>query len=79
MGALAYSTFLTGSLDDVAQGITVDRRDRVSVVGVTDSPDFPMVGSMLLAADPGDTSGDGIVPDLPSDDGYIVRLDFHAT
>ena len=39
---LVYSTFLGGSSDDFAGGIAVDSLGDAYVVGVTDSPDFPL-------------------------------------
>ncbi len=38
---LMYSTFLAGSLDDVAAGIAVDASGNAYVAGTTDSSDFP--------------------------------------
>ncbi len=45
--ALIYSTYLGGSLDDVGQGISVDKFGQAYVGGVTSSPDFPIFGSAL--------------------------------
>lgn len=39
--ALAFSTFLGGSGDDYARGIAVPSGERASIVGYTDSTDFP--------------------------------------
>jgi hypothetical protein len=39
--ALAYSTFLGGSLDDEGYGVAIDGAGRAYVVGVTDSRSFP--------------------------------------
>jgi hypothetical protein len=40
-GALAYSTFLGGALDDYANNITVDPAGQAYVTGFTNSPVFP--------------------------------------
>lgn len=48
-GSLVYSTFLGGrSLDD-AYGIAIDAARRVSVVGITQSPNFPVVEPVQAA------------------------------
>jgi len=39
---LIYSTFLGGSNDDFSNGIAVDSAGDAYVVGLTDSPDFPL-------------------------------------
>jgi len=39
---LVYSTFLGGSSDDFSNGIAVDSAGDAYVVGITDSPDFPL-------------------------------------
>ncbi len=39
---LIYSTFLGGSNDDFSNGIAVDSAGDAYVVGITDSPDFPL-------------------------------------
>lgn len=43
--ALTWSTYLGGSADDSAEGISVDRSGNVFVIGMTDSPDFLAYGS----------------------------------
>ena len=42
--SLVYSTYLGGSGDDGANGIVVDASGNATVVGRTDSTDFPMAG-----------------------------------
>ncbi len=44
--ALAYSTYLGGSLDDSANAIAVDGTGSASVTGWTDSEDFPLVHAL---------------------------------
>ena len=39
---LVYSTFLGGSSDDFSNGIAVDSAGDAYVIGLTDSPDFPL-------------------------------------
>lgn len=39
---LVYSTFLGGSDDDFSNGIAVDSAGDAFVIGITDSPDFPL-------------------------------------
>jgi hypothetical protein len=39
---LVYSSFLGGSADDFSNGIAVDSTGHAYVVGITDSPDFPL-------------------------------------
>src|SRR5207248_4408355 len=45
-GAIVYSTYLGGSGYDAGSGIVVDNLGNVSLVGSTDSPDFPMVNAI---------------------------------
>jgi hypothetical protein len=45
--ALVYSTYLGGTLDDVAQGIAVDSSGNAYLIGQTSSANFPMAGSSL--------------------------------
>src|SRR5207302_8767199 len=46
--ALAYSTYLGGSSDDVGQGIAVDAAGNAYVTGYTFSTDFPAASSTLI-------------------------------
>jgi hypothetical protein len=39
---LIYSTYLGGSLDNVANGVSLDRAGNIYVIGSTDSTDFPV-------------------------------------
>lgn len=48
-GAVAYSTYLGGSRDDVANGIAVDPAGDAWVTGYTMSPDFPLRRPLLKA------------------------------
>ncbi len=45
--ALIYSTYLGGSLDDIGQGIAVDKFGQAYIGGVTSSNDFPIYGTPL--------------------------------
>jgi hypothetical protein len=42
--SLAYGTFLGGSLFEVAYGVALGSDGAITVVGITQSPDFPQVG-----------------------------------
>jgi Beta-propeller repeat/Domain of unknown function DUF11 len=39
---LTYSTYLSGSKTDTAKGMTLDNKGFVYVIGITNSPDFPL-------------------------------------
>lgn len=47
--ALVYSTYLGGSVQDEALGIAVDLTGAVTVVGDTESPDFPLLHPLQCA------------------------------
>jgi hypothetical protein len=66
--ALAYSTYLGGSSDDVGRGIAVDTTGSAYITGFTSSTDFPtdnVFGSRLAE----DSSYDG-----GTLDGYVAKL-----
>jgi PKD repeat protein len=70
--ALAYSTYLGGSLDDRGDGVAVDSNGQALVVGYTQSADFPPDGGASgLGADivvaKLDASGSGLL--------YTVKID----
>ncbi|PYT97430.1 MAG: hypothetical protein DMG38_19595 [Acidobacteria bacterium] len=44
--ALVYSTYLGGSYDDAASGMSVDSSGSAYVTGTTDSPDFPTANAV---------------------------------
>src|SRR5438874_3123825 len=44
--AVVYSTYLGGSYDDVASGVSVDSSGSAYVTGTTDSPDFPTANAV---------------------------------
>ena len=44
--AFVYSTYLGGSVNDVANGIAIDAAGNAYVTGTTQSPDFPVVAAM---------------------------------
>jgi hypothetical protein len=48
--SLVYSTFLAGSLDDVAAGIAVDGSGNAYVAGTTDSSDYPTTSGAFHTA-----------------------------
>jgi hypothetical protein len=71
--ALVYSTYLSGSGDDIGQGIAVDSADSAYVTGYTNSSNFPITlgafqpanaGSydafVVKIADEPDSDGDGV-------------------
>jgi hypothetical protein len=59
--SLLFSSFLGGTGQDGGINIAVDSEEKIYVVGITDSPDFPVV-------DPYDDSLNGSI------DGFIVQL-----
>ncbi len=69
-GSYAYSTFIGGSLDDVANGIALDANGQVHVGGYSNSSDYPL--------DNGDTAAFIIVSQLSADGSalnYSVAVD----
>ena len=64
---IRYSTFLGGSDDDAVMGIAVDGGGAATVVGVTDSDDFPLTLNALLLLRGGD------------DDGFVTTLNSNGT
>jgi uncharacterized repeat protein (TIGR01451 family) len=65
---LIFSTFLGGSFDDVATGVTLDPAGRICVVGETYSIDFPTTSG---AAQP-QNGGIEAAPDFPGPDAFIT-------
>ncbi len=61
-GALAWSTFVGGSADDLANGVAVDGAGNAYVVGSTDSHSFPV------------TNGVAQVNKGLNDDAFLVKL-----
>lgn len=61
--ALVYSTFVGGSGTDRGTGVSVDRDDRTTIVGMTGSSNFPV----LNAFQPTQNAG--------SDDAFVARFD----
>jgi Beta-propeller repeat/Fibronectin type III domain len=53
--ALTYSTYLGGTVNDVAYGVALDSSGNAYSVGVTSSPDFPTLNPLQACA--GDDSG----------------------
>ncbi len=68
---LLYSTYLGGSDNDVANGITVDAAGEAFVVGTTSSPDFPTVGGINRLC-----GGDGHCGGTWNPQGFIVTNAF---
>lgn len=60
-GALVFSTYLGGGLDDSATDMTVDPAGNAIVVGATDSQDFPTTAAAFDAS-------------LAGTDGFVVKL-----
>lgn len=52
---IAYSSFLGGSGDEIAQDVFVDAQGRIYVTGATSSTDFPLLGSPAQSASGGGT------------------------
>jgi uncharacterized protein (TIGR03437 family) len=49
-GALAYVTYIGGSVDDIGSAIAVDSSGNAYITGNTDSPDFPTVAGSFQTA-----------------------------
>ena len=65
---LLYSTYLSGTGDDIANGIAVDGFENAYVVGATRSHDFPTVNPLYTAVDTGNNN-----------DVFISRIDTLAS
>jgi hypothetical protein len=52
-GSLVYSTYLGGSVEDVANAIAADTAGAAYVVGFTGSPNFPVVNQVQTPLEPG--------------------------
>jgi hypothetical protein len=79
--ALTYSTLLSGSMNDNVTGLTVDTRNKVSLVGSTSSENFSLRHPPMKRIDPpyydDSYSGDsGEAPNLPPLDGFVLRIAF---
>lgn len=61
---LGFSTFLGGSVGDVANAIVTDASGNVYVAGGTQSPDFPVTTSALQSAPNGASTGSAFVSKL---------------
>ena len=68
--ALAYSTYLGGTNDDLALGIAVDERGNAYVAGLTQSGNFPTTPGAFQSSDP----DPGPVPDVCNEDGFVAKL-----
>ena len=67
---LVYATYLGGSLDDLANAVTLDATGAAYIVGSTRSRDFPVTSSAfqrIYGGDPGNISGSG-------GDGFVAKL-----
>ena len=53
---LLYSTYLSGTNDDIGYGIAVDSLENAYIVGATRSHDFPTVNPLYTAADTGNNN-----------------------
>ncbi|MCC6343958.1 MAG: SBBP repeat-containing protein [Bryobacterales bacterium] len=54
---LVYATYLSGSTGSVGRGLAVDAQGSAFVVGITDSPDFPVKGTDFGSLRNGGTDG----------------------
>lgn len=63
--ALAFSTFLGGSGDDYGRGIALSSGERASVVGYTESTDFPRARPLWSRG--------------PAPEAFIARIDTHVS
>jgi len=61
-GALLFSTYLGGSIDDLSSGIAVDAAGNTYVSGTTYSPDFPTVNAFQPA------------PTNPRSNGFVAKI-----
>jgi hypothetical protein len=76
-GAIAYSSYLGGSSDDVAHGVAVDAAGAAYVTGHTFSSDFPTsVGAFQPVLNCGTT-----IPCVPSgaSDAFVTKIDAGGT
>ena len=67
-GALEFSTYLGGSLEDRASGIVVDSSGAIVVVGQTFSTDFPTANAFQPSRAVSDD-------DAPNGDGFVTVID----
>ncbi len=83
-GRILYSTYLGGGRDDYGYGIATDGRGNAYVTGRTDSPDFPIsgtVGNLDRAAGTGGLLGTATYPachETYCPDAFAARLDTTA-
>ena len=72
--ALAYSTYLGGSGDDIGNGIAVDSAGNAYATGATDSTNFPITAGAWQTT-PGASSSCGAPPNtFPCEDGFVTKL-----
>jgi len=70
-GALAYVTYIGGSMDDIGSAIAVDSSGNAYITGNTDSADFPTVAGSFQTK----YGGDGGNPFLgKAGDAFVVKL-----
>jgi hypothetical protein len=62
--AIVYSTYLGGSMDDLATGIALDGNDNAYVTGITVSLDFPTTGGVFQPKPGGNGDDDGFVTEV---------------
>ena len=70
-GKLVYSTYLGGSMDDLANGIAVDSSGDVFVTGMTESTNFPTTAGAFQPNFVGYGSSCAVM----GSDGFITKLD----
>ncbi|MFW9914322.1 MAG: SBBP repeat-containing protein [Candidatus Thorarchaeota archaeon] len=68
---LLYSTYISGSHDDIGRGIAVDTAGNVYVAGETQSTDFPAVNAYNSTGDGSTTFSDVFVFKLSTHGGYL--------
>ena len=73
--ALVYSTYLGGSLNDIALGIAVDANGNAAVVGGTESSNFPTTPNALATQFRGNSNG----TDTAAGDAFLTVLNAAGT
>jgi gliding motility-associated-like protein len=77
LSALTWSTFLGGTADDAAFGLTLDSKNNVYASGGTMSSDFPITSGVLNTSYKGNT--DGFISIIKSDGSALLASTYIGT